>query len=533
MAFCYQCGAQIKDGAKFCPKCGSPMKQAAAEPAEAPQAPLNAVGQQPAGERPASSAPASGKTRKTGVIIACAALIALLIGASVIFLPKLFSSESTAKHVSDDNRRDKEKDKRDEEDDPEDEDEASDETREHAIDTEAPAEPVVQRDILSSTSYAEGRAWIKYQQEDETFFGSIDKEGNEIFRLSAADVSSVEDFYEDFAYLANTDGSTSVIDKSGNIHYTLTAADAGEVLSHGGGYALCTHHESSFDSSEDVYEIYSPDGSVEEIDFGGWYGESGYWGSGIFAIALRDGWYWPICIYQTTQHRWIIDRDNAKRGSCAVKFDNGCVCFGIDSFDPDETGYRSSLSVLSEDGELRNIPLYSGWNWNDYGGGCHDGVVLLNEYSEGEIYTYDLATRELYQLDPYYATRFYKDITALPACVGFEDKSTGFFNGRIAMPMEGDDGKHYVALFDKQWNLTMDLTLYDSLIGFDGNRLVMEKGGETYVYSGDGELVFTASQIRAEQISAYSDGVSKIGTGKYIDENGKALFDEISYLPAT
>lgn len=380
-------------------------------------------------------------------------------------------------------------------------------------------------ELISSRDYKNERAWIKYETGEGVFLGSFDKTGTEIFRLNAGSIADYTDYDEEYAYIKNNDNSWIVLNKSGEQLYTIDDAHGGNVLAYGGGYVFCTHHEDSFDTSYDVYEIYDPSGQATSIDIGGSYGDACYCGDSIFGIELRGSWDWTVTFYNSEGQNWIVPPTAGLTGSNNVRFENGLTCFGIKYYDPDDTGYRSSLRIANTTGWYE-VPIHEGWSWNDYGAGYHDGAVVLYESYDGDLYSFELASEKLSSMDKRYSSRIeegeFQDRS------GFYSKETGFINDRLVIFMKGDDKDRYIGLFDKDLNPVKDIMKYTTYIGFDGYRLVVEQNGETVVYDQDGNELYTASSIGVRTIAAFSDGVAMTEVGKYIDRDGNSLFTEIT-----
>lgn len=384
------------------------------------------------------------------------------------------------------------------------------------------------RTIVNSSNYSNERAWIEYEVDDVSYLASIDKKGNEIFKVNSDTIASYDDFEEEYTYLHMTNGDLMVLDKNGDVVYTVSETTDGTVLAYGGGYVLYTRHEEAFDYSRDVYEVFEPTGNVHQIDIGGKYGEANYCGSGVFGIALRGEWGWPVSFYDVKDQNWIISYYDDVSGSVRCKFDNGMVCFGLGYYDSRETGYDTAIRYIKADGTWGEKPLFMGLSFNDYGAGNHDGVVVLHEIYSDDIYCYDLKDGNYWQLEKTYASRA---LTRNAAPLNkFDSKETGFKNNRFVLEMEGDDSNFYVAMFDKQWNVILQPTTYDEVVGFDGFRLVLIINGQTLVYDENGEILFSATDIGVDYISAYSNGVAMVDVGVYIDASGNRLFDDISFL---
>lgn len=380
--------------------------------------------------------------------------------------------------------------------------------------------------LLKSTSYSNDRAWVEYNYEHTTYIASIDKSGQEVFRIENQNISSYDNFSEEYAYLRMQNGDLSLINKSGSILYSVSESSTNSILAYGGGYVLCERYEDGFDYSRYLYEVYDANGDIHEIDIGGKYGEANYCGNGVFGISLRGSWDWTVTFYNAEKRQWILPASASVTGDINIQFDNGIACFGIKYYDPDDVGYRSALRIISPDGWWET-PLLMGWSYNDYGAGYHDGVVILSE-SDGYIYCYFLESGEYTQLAGKYASKAlegdFKDRT------GFYSKTTGFKNDRFVLKMKGSDSRSYFGIFDKQWNAVLEPTTYDEIVGFDGFRLVIVQNGETLVYDENGNKLFSAKEINVDTISAYNDGVAMVSVGKYIDRNGNFLFDDILFL---
>ena len=385
-------------------------------------------------------------------------------------------------------------------------------------------------ELLSSRDYKNGRAWIKYETDEGVFLGSIDKEGNEIVHIDAREIDEYDDYDEEYAYLHSATFELIVIDKSGNQLYSVMDLWGDSILAYGGGYTLCTHHEASFDTSYDVYEIYYPSGEVKQIDIGGKFGAATYCGESVFGISLRQTWDWTVTFYCAESSSWIVSPDEFFCGSTDVRYEDGLICFAVGYADPDRDGYRSILYIADLNG-WHEEHLDFGWNWNDYGAGYHDGTILLYEIFDDTYYSYDLTTKEWFVLNERYASRLvegdFKDRS------GAYSKETGFINDRVPLLMKGDDGKNYIALFKKDLEPVAEPMTYSTYLGFDGFRLVLRQNGDVTVYDENMNKLYTAADIGVRQISSFSDGAAMVDTGKYIDRDGNLLFDDIRLAEQT
>lgn len=374
-------------------------------------------------------------------------------------------------------------------------------------------------ELISTSNYSEEKAWIQYVKDGESYLACIDKHGNILFQFVDGLNLQANLFSNGCAHITHNDGTIFVIDAIGTVLSTYSLNSTGEVLAYGDGYTLTEKHISSFDEAYDEYRIYDKDGSIVEafhVVDNGVKKKSGvrsatYCGMGVFAMDIPYGgglvWY-----YCAENGSWVDHID----GSMKCKFYDEIAWIDSDSTD-------KALVYLTSTGEIEKVTLPTGtgidWNWFKE---CYvkDGVCLIwMESIDGDyMLNYDFLADTYTFIDEKYLSKVDWDVLS--------DEAT-FDNGYIFIPMKGSDGKSYFAVFDKQWNAIIDPTVYNNLIGFSEDRLIVKQNGETNIYSFTGELVFTLSEKNISSISAYSNGVAYTSGFYYVDLNGDVLFDNI------
>lgn len=365
--------------------------------------------------------------------------------------------------------------------------------------------------------YSDGYAWIKYEKDSKQYWASIDKSGKVICSFDADLVNSVFPYENGYAYL-KYNNKFEVINISGGVTASYPLDDNNMIRAYGDGYVLLQTYAADFDTSGYTYTIYNYDETVlEKFDSQTELGRTHYCGNGVFAF--RNSFY------SATEGTWT-DYETEKSD---VVFLEDITAIDVNYADPDKDGYRGKLCLMKKNGELSEVPLYPeyGWGWSETGLTVHEDICVLYEFYDDQLLSYNLKDGKVYKLDDYYAEKVIWDELPDPLA---------FFSNRIVLPMRGNDGNRYIAVFDHEWNAICDPIQVKSSSVYSDNRLVVSTDNDTVVYDEKGNEVFSLTAKGFSKIEAYHDGVARVEDRTkgeviptYLDKNGKVLFEKINF----
>src|SRR5699024_4287835 len=128
----------------------------------------------------------------------------------------------------------------------------------------------------------------------------------------------------------------------------------------------------------------------------------------------------------------------------SIYFYEDSAVIGIEYEDPDETGYRAKMVLMDINGNINEVGMTGelGWTWDD-NNVINEGYCILEEY-ENYLVSYNIKTGEYIIFDNEYADML--NVESLP-------DELKFINGKVALPLIGQDENQYVALFDTSWNI--------------------------------------------------------------------------------
>lgn len=391
------------------------------------------------------------------------------------------------------------------------------------------------------SNFSQGFAWNIYgRYPDEISFHAslIDKTGNMIFCWDSGmltyEGNTLPGFsYENgYAYL-ESNGEFNVIDTSGNILYKCAVDAENSVLSYGDGYVIARKHYASFDSSGYVYTVYSNDGTINsQIETDYELHNIYYCGNGIFSFYMNEetNCYFYFAgtdtLVKTTIHEPILE--NASFTS------NSKIMFIGNNYETNDYGDYYKHIFLTTAGEIVSVNL----SFDDYSEAPiidSEKAIIVTE--SNMLYLFDSVTKELKEIDLPYKEK-----------ILWGNKFT-FGEGKIVIPLQGDDNKQYIIVIDANGKLLLEPTLAHQYTRFSDNRMVLTTADDTYVYDENMNIVYTLSQLDFINIdllrtpvnmvyyslSEYSDGVTilteeggqMLDTYLYLDINGNVLFENI------
>lgn len=214
------------------------------------------------------------------------------------------------------------------------------------------------------------------------------------------------------------------------------------------------------------------------------------------------------------------------------EFDNGLAHLALDT-GAGRNGEKEA--IVTSDGEMEILSMpesQSTGRGNWIGGKVSEGAIVFMEKgantnafgyeSIAAMCYYDLESGTFISMDQY-VDKMYRDIIS--------DMELHFSDDRIVIPLIGDDYFTYIAIFDKEWNEVMKpIKVFlnsKRQLSYMCGRLIVNLDDGNAVLDEMGNVIVKACELGCETISPYSNNVAKIGEGKYIDKNGKLLFENI------
>ena len=297
---------------------------------------------------------------------------------------------------------------------------------------------------------------------------------------------------------------------------------------------MSKEYESGFDVSQYKYTIYNPAGEIltthivnenDEIN----YNYLAYCGEGVFQFksdVFESYIVAPSRYYIASNDTWI-DFD----GSQFTKMYNGIGAVQMyseeemvyDEFGAETYSYTDHIILLNNKGEYEDINL-----------GMELPSVLYAEIrvaSEKIIFpstingaiVYDMRTGENVQLAEQYAENInraeYEDIFSTS-------------NDKILMPLYGEDGNTYIAVFDLDLNMLGEPIKYQAWQRTrDGSLKVESDVDTTIVYNTNLDIVTIPSNV--SMVDDYSNNVVRVLENNteeayYLDDAGEILFQDIN-----
>lgn len=365
--------------------------------------------------------------------------------------------------------------------------------------------------------YSEDRAWVICDSD----WLLIDPQGNAIVRIKGqADVPG--QFDNGYSHFGQFGGNVYyTINKNGELVSQFTSDYDGEkVIAFGGGYILTRENVSNFDSVGYQYRAYNADGSLNGSFFLDNDCTASYLGNGVFRIA--EGYYCAKGAAWVANIPYRYYTDDVQ----TFEFDGDKIIIGTMSAD-DEEG-KCGLLILSAEGKLEMVFPDKMSSWSSVSA-LADGFCVIYDKGNSRIISFNTLTGKSYTLDEAY----YKKLSD-------NAKPETPKDGRIAIPMNGADGKIYSAIFDTEFNLVAETQLGEFCGASDGRIVAYAENGSAQVYNKNGEFVFSISDMGYEAYFGstrnqyYSCGALLVQARnsnrcQFIDAEGKSLFDAINF----
>lgn len=433
---------------------------------------------------------------------------------------------------------------------------------EGARDTKQTAEAHSDAIIEYIYPYSEGLAWIVYREDEEYFYGVIDKEGEVQFVLDIPYSSSEIEtgfktscFSEGYAFVRTPEGIMN-IDKEGEIMYTFPITD--EWYSCADGYLWLEEYISGFDQAYYKYVLYDPKGNeVTGFEYEGTTGIGvTYCGQGVWRYSAEDdtGKYVQHT-YCINGGKWIdsefgfgLDYHNTNNGDDIEGeyfFEDVALIDMVDA-----------LHFMDSKGNFEDVPLpedldlCSAWNYSNngrvpyvYENYCvfkneidyRDYNYYLSRPMHRDLINYSVLKKEFKKMDNEYAEK-------VISCPDLK-----YQGGKIVLGLQGVDQEEYAGIFDTSWNIVGEPIRADKFALSEGKLIVgtldrrSEKEYEYYedikVYDDEGKELYSLSENGYCAVTAYQDGVARaLKKDAYISElteNMFSLYSNIIYQENT
>ncbi len=387
-------------------------------------------------------------------------------------------------------------------------------------------------EFISSQDYSEGLAWVRYKVGEKIYIGCIDRKGQIQFSydVTGRNITETTNFSNGFSYI-NDSETLYVINSAGKITSQYSKTDY-VIASFGDGYVVTEEHVSGFDEDYYVYKIFDGSGSVicdsvsEKLaEFAGedvgQVENIRYLGKGVFGfpVYIDDSWTHVNYFISTgIWKKWGLET--------GTYFYDNSAATGMWYYSPtEEDPTRADLYYLDYEGKgyVTKLSGELGWNWSSDVAMC-EGYCILEEF-EDYLVTVKInegSDDDFYKLDDKYSDKVIWDALPSPLLVN---------SNRIAIPLRGDDGNRYVAVFDPEWNIIMEPLVANITAPYSDGMLVLDVDGNTVVFDSNGVEVFNLSEAGYTYLSNYSDGVIRVSDGTkvpiYLDKTGTPLFEEV------
>lgn len=445
-------------------------------------------------------------------------------------------------------------------------------TEEHMINEEEASKESNSNFLLEFTDdYSEDRAWIIFRDGEggQWNYGIIDKNGNMLFYIEDFDINSdkLTPYSNGYAYIEKSE-FLYVIDKEGAIvqAYPNAKWNDKKAVSYADGYVWMEEEVSGFDEAYYKYILYDADGNVlTEFEYEGTDCLEGiyYYGRNVWGYDTEDsnGKYIQR-FYCAGNDQWVDSI--VAYGEHRIKFIEEEAVIGITYEDPEETGCRAKMHLMSSEGVFDEVSLSKelSWSWSEENYISGDYCILVGTNDSGCLVNYDVSKKQFKKMENEYAEKVWFD--ALSDKLMYQDNVT-------VLRLKGNDDENYVALFDTSWNIIGEPIKAEGCV-FSENRMIItvnervENSGaykeKIKVYDEKGKEVFSMSDLEYYGITPYQDGVARVvdstasdseisnvsnsnseisSSGevaginmrspewRYIDKNGELLFEKIDF----
>lgn len=373
--------------------------------------------------------------------------------------------------------------------------------------------------------YSDGILWMNTSTEEYgSMISMVNKKGEIVamfpndYQKELKKIKSFSQFEDGYANISYPN-ETHVIDKNGDIVSTKTIEEGYKVASIGAGYTVVEKHTAGFDNNTYDYYIYNQKGeelSKYEPNDGEEH-EVKYMGNGVFAFKIlteEEGWTYDI--YSCKSNKWVrqfIANDN-------TFINNDKIIIDAHIYDAGEDQRISEIVILDENATVKKVKLpfesINIFNVRDNSIISKNNCLLVDDNT---ISILNLDTMELKQLNETYFSRV-------------TENNIHFDGDYISLPLEGDDSKSYVGLFDLNFNIIKE-PIEQFGYTFSNGRLAVthineNDQEETDVYSTDLRKVFTIDRKESMYHNGYIE--QKYSDNVFVDgynssKNKMAVYD--------
>lgn len=379
-------------------------------------------------------------------------------------------------------------------------------------------------EITSYDDFKDDLAWITYTQQGNSFLACIDQSGNARFQFEGY-YPQVSPFSYDYARITTSD-TLYIIDKNGDCHLSFPLSGDTRCVCYGYGYFLEEKHSSGFDSSSYTYTLYHGDGSVEmQFSTQDPITEPYYCGQGVFELPGAEAMY-----YCVNSHSW----HNIGTYPRPTFYDEGLSLVETLNLETDYMLHTCGFSVMDSSGNSRDVYVDSIF-WNISPSELRDNICLIygnNASAEESLISYDLTDDSIYKLDDTYFSKLNLSDAdfSKTSSTGAKLLTVPMQDSLSILPLRGDDGNLYSAVFSKDWTLVYGPTTAD--VSFSGDLLQITENGVVSFYDENGNFVYSPADKGYTITSSYYDGSVLAKDAEqntvYLDESGNPLFSEIT-----
>ena len=436
--------------------------------------------------------------------------------------------------------------------------------------------------------FNEGRAILSFDWDGHNAVGLADKQGNVIAcyvceENNGAPLASQPFQNGSFAFAYGN--TVRTIDASGGVAHEATLPDGANVVGIASD-SVCYGIKNGGSFSEIAFSIFVPSTSTifdldadNITDYGDWPSYSrGLGGWNGWSTSCERG----MGVYALQQYAFFhsfIDYYLAQREGAHLEFEGSSSTAATYFFDESyypvktsvgNTGITATLATYQgEMKELSNTDFATRYSGSDALLFTKEGLAfgttkedpLLGRTEDANFFVWNLETNELTWAPTDYDSRI--DWDAVKAA-----QPPLYDGGRLALPLKGDDGNTYVAMFDETFSpvrepvrgdcdeavdgypTVFSVTQGSAYSGFNSGRLIVRhgtschdegalRGQDVTVYDSDGQVVFEVSGQDCYMFGDYHDGLALYvstadpDTLSFVDTSGAVAFTGFDTSNAT
>ena len=308
-----------------------------------------------------------------------------------------------------------------------------------------------------------------------------------------------------------------MIDKEGTVVQTYPNAKWNDkrAVSYADGYVWMEEEVAGFDEAYYKYILYDAGGNtLTEFKYEGTecLEKIYYYGRNVWGYDTEDSSEKYVQrFYCANNDKWVDSI--VAYGEHGIKFIEDESVIGITYEDPEETGYRAKMHLMSSEGVFEEVSISAdlGWDWPEENYISGDYCILEGHTSVSEcLVNYDVSNKQFKKMENEYAEKVWFD--ALSDELIYQDNVT-------VLRLKGNDDENYVALFDTSWNIIGEPIKAEGCV-FSENRMIITVYGQVEnsgaykkkirVYDEKGKEAFSMSDLEYYGITPYQDGVARV-----------------------